>query len=288
MKGFILYSVKVIVIAFFVMECICFSLMYSFRDTLFYKTNHAHTMANTQYGFVILGSSRGLTSLDTKAIMQATGQSGFNYSMDDTHIGSQRVMLNHLIHHNIRFDTLFLVYENTAKHVTKIATSDYRFLPFSSHDYVKQYYTEKNAPQSYSWMNVMPFIPMAYFNTELFFPSVYTMAKRQLRYRYDAVGDYDYPVSGKIDSSLQMVDVNLNFDNDDLNAIADICKVNGIALIVLVTPSYHTNYTYSGNSEAFTIIDLSRETITDTGFYDRIHLNKGGKDSLTSALLRHL
>lgn len=63
------------------------------------------------------------------------------------------------------------------------------------------------------------------------------------------------------------------------------CKKNDITLIVLVTPNYQTTYTYS---DAYTILDLSKEAITDAGFYDRIHLNKVGKDSLTSALIRQL
>lgn len=285
MKSFLFYLFKILVIAFLIVELSGFLLLRSFRETMFYKTNHAHANSDAHYRYIILGSSRGLTSINTRKL--GVGDTGFNYSMDDTGLSSHRLMLQHLVYHNISADTLFLVYENELERIDKIASSDYRFLPFVSLPYVKNYIKQKNAPGQFMLANLFPFIPLGYYNVELFFPSLYTITDRQFKYRYNDVGDYDYPVSDFRFDDLEYVEVELNFNNDELREISRICRERDVKLILLIVPAFRVNYKISGG-ERYEIIDLSKESLLPINFYDRIHLNKTGKDSMTRNLMKRL
>ena len=51
----------------------------------------------TEFDYVVLGSSTGLTTLDTKLIDEKMYTSGLNISMDDTSLSSHYLMLQYFL-----------------------------------------------------------------------------------------------------------------------------------------------------------------------------------------------
>lgn len=288
MKAFLLFFFKILGLSFLVLELLSLFLISTFRSTNFYKSNFVNNQGPNHYDFIILGSSRGLTSLNTKRIGDELTKKGFNFSVDDTHIGSQRLMLMHLLNSEVTFDTLFLIYETSDKNVKTVSTNDYRFIPFSNRGYVIDYFYEKNANFYFRSARYTPFIAMSYYNVELFFPCLYALKAPNYKYKYDAFGDYDYPIGKTVSATISPSIVNIDFDNTDLKIISQICKNRAITLVLIITPSYKTDFKFVGQRDAFFIVDLSKEMTEAEYFYDRIHLNKKGKEKLTEIFIDQL
>jgi hypothetical protein len=288
MKAFGWHVVKVVVISFILLQSASFILLFSFRSSSFYKTSLPFIKRGEHYDFAIIGSSRGLTSFDTKKLSHTLQQRGFNFSVDDTHIGSHLLMVKHLLHYKMSFDTLFLVYENSLDSINQISTNDYRFLPFIHKDYVKEYFQRKQATTPLTASAYFPFLALSYYNVEMLFPSVFAIFKPEFRYKYDSNGDYDYPNDKTVEVEGVGRQLSLNFDNGELCELRELCEDHGIELILLLTPNYNSTYKFSGDAFAYDFLDLSKSISQPHFFYDEIHLNKTGKDLLTDVVLSEL
>ena len=288
MNPFIKRIFMILLTAFVVLMAVSFCLLLSFRNSNFYKSTYAFRNQHSTYDFIILGSSRGLTSINTRLLGQGLRQKGFNFSMDDSHIGTHELMLRHLLKNEIRFDTLFLVFENSLESVSSLSSNDYRFLPFIHTQYVRSYFRSLSSEEVYTAGDLFPFLPLAYYNIELTAPSVLALARPDFKYRFDEWGDYSYPVHGKSVLEESVTDVHLNLNNRQLKNIRAICDLKNIVLIILITPSYHTYFKLSGDLEDYNVLDISGTLGGSMYFYDRLHLNQIGKEKLTNILIEQL
>lgn len=279
---------KIAALSLIALQGISFILLFTFRDSSFYKTSQAFRNSNTHYDFAILGSSRGLTSIDTKYLGQQTSQNGFNFSLDDSHIGTHELMLQHLLWNKIDLDTLFLVYENASGTVRKMSSNDYRFLPFIHTSHVSLYMDAMNDTELLKASKYFPFVGLGYYNIELLFPALVSILKPNYSYHYNDFGDYSYPNSrGKL-GDIKDKTATLNFNNVQLRRIAKRCKQEGIELVILISPSYKTKFKYEGDFKKYNIIDLSKSVTGAKYFYDQLHLNSRGKEKFTQILSAHL
>jgi hypothetical protein len=279
---------KIVALSLIALQVISFMLLFSFRNSNFYKPGYAFRNSTNQYDFVILGSSRGLTSIDTKYLSQRIGQKGFNFSLDDSHIGTHELMLEHLIWNKIKLDTLFLVYENSSEVVKKISSNDYRFLPFVHTAHTYGYLRVMKETELLRASQYFPFAGLGYYNIELLFPSLLSFLKPNYRYHYDEYGDYSYPNRGSRLGEAGDKTAELNFNNVQLNRMYDRCSQEGIQLIILISPSFKTTFTYVGDYKKFNVIDLSQSVTDSTYFYDQLHLNSRGKGKFTEIVSTHL
>jgi hypothetical protein len=150
---------------------------------------------------------------------------------------------------------------------------------------VQRYFANHRGPWQAAYARPLPFLTVAYYNVELFFPSLFSYLRPKYHHRFDDHGDYEYPVNegGKFSSTL--VKRFVDFDNEDVKGIAERCKEKGITLIVILTPNYRSSYEIKGAVGNFNVIDLSQSIKGQRYFYDDIHLNKDGKKILTNALI---
>lgn len=107
-------------------------------------------------------------------------------------MGSHFVFLQHLLENEVTADTVFLVYEEARQKINSISNSDYRFLPFGNEKYVRDYFDGHDVPYQVSVSTYLPFLSVAYYNVELFFPAVFSLIAPNFQYRYDEVGDFGY------------------------------------------------------------------------------------------------
>src|SRR5690606_22404653 len=133
-----------------------------------------NTVTENNFDYIILGSSTGLTTLNTSTIDSALHTKGLNLSMDDTALSSQYLMLQHFLAEGKT--TKFCVLAPSAASFDAInhdiSDNDYRFLPYIHRDYVTAYfkqYTSKSA-RLISHSKWFPLLGVSYFNTELFYP----------------------------------------------------------------------------------------------------------------------
>lgn len=294
MRSFLYRIILVLAVAFVLLECISFLLINRICHSNFYKPSVAFNNQNKQYEYIILGSSRGLTTLDTKQVDEALGTKGYNFSIDDTGIQTHELTLEHLISCGIKFKYLVLAYDNTGLETTDliIGANDHRFLPFIHRSYIHKYFRDRSkiGGQFYTLNRIFPFLGLGYFNIELLWPSIFASINPKYRYRSDNYGNYSYPnINSTAHSSNVKRLAKLNTNNQALNQILDICSENKITPILFYAPHQDISIVsdnMSGIPLDIAIFNYSDSLSDSNGFYDHHHVNAEGRKAVTNIFIK--
>ncbi len=85
MKKFLLKIGMYGLVSFIMLNLIAWTSLYFMGKSSLYKPEYlTNRVKETQFDYVVLGSSTGLTTLNTSLIDSLSGKKGFNISIDDT------------------------------------------------------------------------------------------------------------------------------------------------------------------------------------------------------------
>lgn len=278
---------------FILLNLISFLCLYALGKSSFYKQQFVKNGINsTSFDYVVLGSSTGLTTLDTKQIDTLAGLNGLNISMDDSSLNSHYLMLQQFYSQGNKTNKLILCItpDDISNLKPIINTNDYRFLPQVWDANVKNYFSEMQGENQmiYQLTPYVPLVGVSYFNSELFFPALIAVAKPSYRNLFDDKGNYSYPVTQSASHNL----VNLpkgskkaTIQNPYFFKIADFCRQNNIALLIYQSPIYNLEVIYDNS---FSIINHSSLLKNADLFYDKIHVNKKGRAICSQAIGAYL
>jgi hypothetical protein len=247
-------------------------------------------VAATQFDYVVLGSSIGLTTLDTKLIDEKIHTSGLNISMDDTSLSSHYLMLQFFLSLGKKTKQLVLCVtpDDLQNPINKLNNNDYRFLTEVHDSLVYNYYNrlEDKGLKVLTYSKFFPILGISYYNNELFYPSFYAFLKPNKRNRFDDKGNYTYPQITNNLSEVGFASSKTNYLNPSFLKIQKLCQQNGIELIVYQSPIYRTNVVFPATNE-FKIINHSKILPEDL-FYDNIHVNSKGRTFCTLAFCEEM
>jgi len=288
LKKIFLYGfVTVLILNFLAMAS-----FYSLKRSNFYKPLFAKNIANEKkFDYVLLGSSMGLTTLNTKLIDSITGFKSVNLSMDDTALPTHFLMLKHFLKQGGKTKNVVLTVSpwDIANDKYKIGNNDYRFLPFIQISYVSDHFdTIKNdlihpIPTS----KYFPLYGFGYYNSEIFYPSLISLFKPRYRNRFDERGNYVYPTSKFNSKEYAINSYDFKIKNRYLFKLKELCKNNKINLIIYQSPIFKTYYKNLSNEENFiNHIDLLNSH--PEMFYDRIHVNAKGRKYVTLKFIEEI
>lgn len=291
MKRF-LYKIGVLgVIAFLLLNGIAFLSLYFLGKSCLYKPQFLENgVKEKQFDYLVVGSSTGLTTLNTKGIDSITGKKGINISMDDSSMSAHYLMLQH--YYALGKQTKYVVLTVTAwdaqDSVPELGNNDYRFITYARENYVHDYYDfMEMAP--FKPLTITAYFPLAgvsYYNTEVFFPSLMTVFRPAKRNRFDDRGNYTYPVNTTVVKNKDKETSELFFLNPFYKKIVRLCKENNSKLVVYIAPMYKHRVILETHEE--TIINHS-DFLTDSKlFYDNIHVNHLGRAEITTAFAKEL
>lgn len=259
--------------------------LWALRRSDFYKPSFlANSVTNNHFDYIILGASTGLTTLNTQRIDSLNGTKGINLSMDDTSLPSQYLMLQHFLAEGKTTKFCVLAPSNASfdlKH-DGLSDNDYRFLMYVNKPYVYKYYEQFDTKQSHllqgsKWM---PMLGVSFYNAELFYPSLLSLAKPRKRNRFDGHGNYTYPFIKFNDSILTNFEpLPITFENRYVKKIKDLCEANGIQLICYFSPMM--DQLVIAKSDTYNSINHSNLLKNARYFNDAIHVNYLG-NQLTS------
>ncbi len=280
MARFIKY-ILLISIAFIVMaNLISLGSLYALKSSSFYKPSFlVNSVDEKNFDYIILGSSVGLTTLDTKQIDAINNSKGINLSMDDTGMSSQYLMLHHFLAEgkHAKYCVLAPGIAALENKSTTFGDNDYRFLMYVDRDYIYEYY--KNADTYAANVSYLtrwfPFIGISYYNTELFYPSLQSIVKPKSRHRFDDKGNYTYPNTMKSFKREDMETQKVSLEHPYLSKIKTLCDENNIELIYYFAPM--RGKTIQFDNAKTKVINHSRVLKEDTYFYDDIHVNYLGR-----------
>ncbi len=269
---------------------ISFASLWSLRQGDFYKPSFVeHYQSNSPFDYVIIGSSTGLTTLNTQVIDSSLGTRGLNLSMDDTALSSQYLMLQHFLQSGKQTQVCVLAASILDYDVVdyKLSGNDYRFLPYVSRDYVSDYYHSfSGSPANIlSLSKWLPLFGVGYYNAEVFYPSILSLIDSNKRNRFDAFGNYSYPV---IHQGSEVITARtlkpVGFNNHYVQRIQDLCDAYDIQLIVYIPP--HKRWQVQTDSAPYQLINHSDLLGDIRYFYDAVHVNSLGRQTVSLAFAR--
>ena len=196
MKRFLRTVFTHLLLIYIAASLVSFVLDYSLTHSRFYKLYLDGKEENLRKAeLLVFGGSRAMVGVDGQALAKETGLRTYNVGMDDTGIGSHLLLLKLLWKRGVRPRYIVLEYMNSmpAKH-SGWSTNDLRLMPMILTDSDARNYVQQNRGASFAYAHLaLPFFKYSYYNEELFFPALYTLAFKNIAYRSDEYGDYSYP-----------------------------------------------------------------------------------------------
>jgi len=264
--------------------------LYFLRSSNFYKPSFVAQLKQKDFDYVVLGSSTGLTTIDTKLLDSLSGHEGVNLSMDDTALPTHYLMLQHFFNtgHTTKKVVLSITPWDLAADAPEIGDNDYRFMPFIDSDYVYQH-LEDLTSESWSPLTTsrfFPFIGISYYNTELLPPSLISIVTPEKRNRFDDKGNYSYPKSVYKPKEKEAIVYDVQINNPFFGKLEQFCSEKGIELILYQSPIY--NGSYKEKIKGYHVINHINLLDSSEHFYDRIHVNRKGRKLVTLNLVNQL
>ncbi|MCX7549066.1 hypothetical protein OS188_14005 [Xanthomarina sp. F1114] len=262
---------------------ISFASLWALRQGSFYKPSFLeYQVEASKFDYIVLGSSIGLTTLNTEVIDSVLGTRGLNLSMDDTALSSQYMMLEHFIASGKQTNICVLAASILDYDVVnnRLSGNDYRFLPYGSRTYVQDYYKSFSGrpAQILFYSKWFPMLGIGYYNTELFYPSIVSLIDSKKRNRFNAFGNYSYPEVSKESKSIEARrELKVAFKNPYMQRIQDLCAKHKIQLVVYIPP--HKQIKVQPVEMPFHIINHSATLKNTEYFYDVQHVNVLGRQA---------
>lgn len=290
MKKFLLKIGMYGLVSFIMLNLIAWTSLYFMGKSSLYKPEYlTNGVKETQFDYVVLGSSTGLTTLNTSLIDSLSGKKGFNISIDDTSMSTHYLMLQHFYASGKTTNRLVLAITPWDVVVSEptINNNDYRFLPYVHRDYVYDYYAEmeKGWFKTLTYSRYFPVFGVGYYNTELFYPSILVAFKPGKRNRFDEKGNYSYPDEGSGPDEKKASVTNVEITNPFYERIKAFCAAHDIELILYQSPIYKTKVAFTADVKVVNHSDLLEDA---SFFYDAIHVNSKGREACSGQAARTL
>jgi hypothetical protein len=288
-----LKKIGILVVSIFIItNLLSYFSLWALRQSCFYKPSFlVNSVLENDFDYIVLGASTGLTTLNTRVIDSVTGKKGINLSVDDTSISSQYLMLKHFLAEGKTTKICVIAPSITGfdELTESINNNDYRFLPFIGRSYVSDYfksYSGTNASLS-AKSRFVPMLGVSYYNAELFYPSLVSVFQPDRRNRFDASGNYTYPVKNSISEIIKnRKAIKLEFKNPDLKKIKALCEKENIELICYISP-IKTASVSSVHSD-YNIVNHSDVLMTTNYFFDDVHVNSFGRQLISERFANEL
>lgn len=276
-------------LTFSIGNTIAFVANYFLSKSHFYKSSFLVNAFKVKdsLDYFIVGSSRGLTTLNSSQIDTQLGLKGVNLSMDDTDLKTQLLMVKHFFNSGYQSKYCVLSLDDThfEKTSKKLGNNDYRFAMFSNRNYVHQHYKDYENGKINMLQNakLTPFMTYSYYNLELLMPAVLSVIKPKYRNRFDSTGNYFYPnlKNNTILKKTKFQVKDLKVKNPLLEEIIEILQKNNCQLIIYIAPYRYVSYKGNINDTRYALINHSKSLQNEDVFYDALHVNFKGREKAT-------
>lgn len=285
MKRFLFQTLKYSLLIFLLANGISFVANYFLKKSAFFKPSYIvrEFEKGNELDFIIAGSSRGLTSLETGLLDSLLDKKGFNLSLDDSGLPSHFLMIQHYFESGFKAKNCILVIDQDHFTESKLSLNDndYRIGPFADRKYIRNYFLarEKGFLKPLASIPYLPMLAYSYYNTELTVSSVIAAVKPNFRYRFDVYGDFSYPNSFNENIENQGTDFwerEMEISNPLIKELEKYLKEKNCQLILYIAP-YKSQKLLIDNKLGVPLINHS-DLIRDSQlFYDEIHVNENGR-----------
>lgn len=268
---------------------------YFLSKSYFYKPDFIinHFAPNTHFNYILAGSSRGLTTINTVKVDEELGIKGLNISMDDTGLPSQFLMIQHYFESGFSSNYCILTLDigHFEESERKLSDNDYRFISFSDRPYVNEYYDtfEKGIIRPLTLSKYFPILAFSFYNMELFWSSGLAAIKPKYTNRFDFNGNYSYPDGDDTQDSkeIKFSEIELEMRNPILAELSSYLKRKDCKLLIYVAPYSNLQLAIT-NSHGYEVINHSGSLKLSNYFFDSDHVNGLGKIKATELFIAEI
>ncbi|MCV9385037.1 hypothetical protein [Reichenbachiella ulvae] len=208
------------------------------------------------YDYGVLGSSRAYTTVDVKSINERTGLNGINLGIDGSLISTQALVFEVLLDADNKFDKIFFQidsYNSNDEAIGKFTRP--RFMPFIRQPIVFDHF-KKYGLEWYAYKYI-PYLRYAEYNFDWGPHNFLNHLLEISNPDHDEAGSFFYPnpdFVGAKNTSEYLFD--LDGEYAYLNRVVDLCKKNGIEIILFTAPlaSVAETEAHIENADAFKLI----------------------------------
>ncbi len=292
MKKFIKKIVVLSVICIALATLISYVSLHALKRSAFYKPSYlSQHVDQSQFDYIVIGASTGLTTLNTVLIDSLNQTHGINLAMDDTSLATQYLMLQHFLYEGKSTEYCILAPSVFDFDVTEnvMSGNDYRFMMFNHRDYVQSHYNafEGRAANTLKLSKWIPALGVSYYNVEILYPGIQAILYPEKRNRFDLNGNYVYPSSTNNDQKIESVkEFEVAFENPWLKKIEALCEAENIKLIYYISPMQ--GYRVIANSHSNQVINHSDVLQNKKYFYDDIHVDRKGRNIVSELFAERL
>lgn len=291
MKQFLYKIVLWGLLVFIGLNLIAYLSLYFLGNSFLYKPQYLENgVKENQFDYLVLGSSTGLTTLNTKCIDSLSGKKGLNMSMDDTSMSTHYLMLQHYFALGKKTDCVVLTVMSwdAQNNAPKLNNNDYRFITHARKEYVHNYYKsmEEGLFKPLTASAFFPLAGVSYYNAEVFFPSLMTVFQPKHRNRFDNRGNYTYPVTNSLPKEKEFSRAAMQITNPCFEKIKSFCRAHDTQLIVYIAPLYKQEIVL--NMSSIGQINHSNLLESPALFYDGIHVNENGRVLASEAFVKDM
>jgi hypothetical protein len=277
-------------LSFLLLNLIAYVALFFLGKSQLYKPQFLKNgIAEQHFDYIVLGSSTGLTTLNTKTIDSVMNWNGLNLSMDDSSLNSHVLMLEYFLSMGKKTEKVILCVTpwDLQNANNKLNDNDYRFLTEISNPVIYEHYStfDNEGLSVLKYSKYVPILGMSYYNNELFYPALFTVIQPKKRNRFDEKGNFTYPNSRRGVEERKLSYERVTIKNPAFNSMRKLCQKNNIELLVYQSPLFRQSVEFLNFKGK--IINHSA-ILPDYLFYDPIHVTTVGRSFCTLAFCKDL
>ena len=252
------------------------------------KTTYVfNNLTNVTLDYVVIGSSRGLTTLNTNKIDSVTSIKGYNASLDGAGIATNWLMLNHLIHCNVKFKYCIFVLDEMGieDNIYQFSKKTYRFIPFFNYDHIQNEISKFEDCREKFNFRASRFYPgfSVFENNKIILPiAIKSLINPKQRNKFDEKGNYIYPLIKKPDIIYVNDTIKYIKFGKVYNEFQNLCEKNNIKFITYIAPLQGKHLILP---PTFNLINHSSLFNNYKYFYDHLHVNSSGREKATDSFI---
>ena len=233
MKYFLLFTAKLLLIAFLILGVldVIYTQVYK-QSSSRNKIAYVYNSKARDYDVVILGSSRANNHF-VASLFEEKGLKTFNYGMSGGHLFEASLLLKLMVARHYTIKNVILEADLNLANDKESESVASKFMPYIHDSKTIEAHFEQ---QPHFWVNYyIPFYRYIIFEPEIGFREMYNTAKGKGTKLLDNLGYYPLGKNPKANMKNDLTNLK-PLHNKYYKEIKQICKVNNIKLIAVMTP----------------------------------------------------
>ena len=287
MKKFLIYLGKILVLTFLIAALLDGLYTYVFLQSK--KRGKVESVVNSKpqnFDVLILGSSRANNHFVSQ-LFEDKGLKTFNYGMSGGHLFEASLMLKLMIEKKYKIKNVILEADLNLSNDKKSEGVSAKFLPYiHNSEIIKAHFASQD---NFNEFFYIPFYRYIKFDSKIGFREIYKIVKNEKNNSLDNLGYYPLEKHKNGNMKNNIVKLNPLPHNKYYEEIKNVCKVNNINFIAVMTPMCENvkgmNY-FEKVKKAYPEIHNYENTVVEDKYFSSCgHMTDAGARIFTARIL---